>query len=95
LFVCLFDGVLTPLTTIFQLYRCVQFIGGRNQRTRRKSLNCRKSLTKLLTFQDIHIYMLGHKSATVFDICSDDESRDMHVDDLSNIYETLMKWIQL
>jgi hypothetical protein len=49
---------LTPLSTIFQLYRCVQFIGGRNQRTRRKSLTCRKSLTKLLTFQDISLTVL-------------------------------------
>ena len=40
---------LTPLSTIFQLYRDVSFIGGWNQRTRRKPPTCRKSLTNFIT----------------------------------------------
>jgi hypothetical protein len=49
-FVCLFVHF-TPLSTIFQLYRGVQFsfIGGGNQRTQRKPLTCRKSLTNFIT----------------------------------------------
>ena len=35
---------LTPLSTIFQLYRGCQFIGGGNRSTRRKPPTCRKSL---------------------------------------------------
>jgi len=40
---------LTPLSTIFQLYRGVSFIGGGNQVTHRKPPTCRKSLTNLIT----------------------------------------------
>jgi len=40
---------LMPLSTIFQLYRRSQFIGGGNRRTRRKPPTCRKSLTNFIT----------------------------------------------
>ena len=40
---------LTPLSTIFQLYVAVCFIGGGNWSTRRKPLTCRKSLTNFIT----------------------------------------------
>ena len=40
---------LTPLSTIFHLYRGVSFIGGGNMSTRRKPPTCRKSLTKFIT----------------------------------------------
>ena len=38
---------LTPLSTIFQLYRGVSFIDGGNQSTWRKITTCRTSLTNL------------------------------------------------
>jgi hypothetical protein len=42
--------VLTPLSTIFQLYRGGQvFVGGRNRSTRRKPPTCRKSPTHFIT----------------------------------------------
>jgi len=41
---------LTPLSTIFQLYRCAQFVGGENRSTRRKQPTCRKSLTNFITY---------------------------------------------
>ena len=40
---------LTPLSTIFQLYRDGQFYCGGNWSTRRKSPTCRKSLTNFIT----------------------------------------------
>ena len=40
---------LTPLSTIFQLYRG-SFIGGGNQSTRRKLPTCRKSFTNFITY---------------------------------------------
>jgi hypothetical protein len=40
---------LAPLSIIFQLYRCDQFIGGGNRGTRRKPWTCRKSLTNFIT----------------------------------------------
>jgi hypothetical protein len=40
---------LTPLSTIFQLYRGGQFIGGGNRSAREKAPTCRKSLTNLIT----------------------------------------------
>jgi len=40
---------LTPLSTIFQLYRGVSFIDGGNRSTRRKPPTCRRSLTNFLT----------------------------------------------
>jgi len=42
---------LTPLSTIFQLYRG-SFIGG-NQSTRRKRPTCRKSFTNFITYSCI------------------------------------------
>ena len=39
----------TSLSTIVQLYHAVSFIGGGNRSTRRKPLNCRKSLTNFIT----------------------------------------------
>jgi len=39
----------TPLSTIFQLYRGGQFIGGGNRGTRRKPPTCRKSPTNYIT----------------------------------------------
>jgi hypothetical protein len=41
--------VLIPLSTIFQFILAVSFIGGGDQRTRRKPPNCRKSLTNFIT----------------------------------------------
>jgi len=38
-----------PLSTIFQLYRGGQFIGGGTRSTRRKPPTCRKSLTIFIT----------------------------------------------
>jgi len=40
---------LTPLSTIFQLYLAISFIGGGNRRTRRKPPTYRKSLTNFIT----------------------------------------------
>jgi len=40
---------LTPLSTIFQLYRGGQFIGGGNRNTPRKPPTSRKSLTNFIT----------------------------------------------
>ena len=39
---------LTSLSTIFQLYLAVNFIGGGNWSTRRKPPSCRRSLTSLI-----------------------------------------------
>jgi len=39
-----------PLTTIFQLYRGISFIGGGNRSAWRKPLTCRKSLTNFTTY---------------------------------------------
>jgi hypothetical protein len=44
---------LTPLSTIFQLYRG-SFIGGGNQSTRRKLPTCRKSFTNFITYSKTH-----------------------------------------
>jgi len=38
-----------PLSTIFQLYHGVSFIGGGNRNTRRKPPTCGKSLTNFIT----------------------------------------------
>jgi hypothetical protein len=40
--------VVTPRSTIFQLYRSCQF-GGGNRNTQRKPPTCRKSLTHFMT----------------------------------------------
>ena len=40
---------LTPLSTIFQLFCGVSFIGGGNQSTQRKPPTYRKSLTNFIT----------------------------------------------
>ena len=40
---------LTPLLTMFQLYRGGQFIGGVNRSTQRKPATCCKSLTTFIT----------------------------------------------
>ena len=40
---------LTPLSTLFQLYRGVSFIGEGNRSTGRKPPTCRKSLTNFIT----------------------------------------------
>ena len=40
---------LTPLSTIFQLYRDGEFFGGGNRRTRRKPPTCRMSLINIIT----------------------------------------------
>ena len=49
---------LTPLSTIFQLYRGGQFIGGGNRSIRRKSPTCRKSRTNFISpfVRNIHLY---------------------------------------
>ena len=40
---------LMPRSTIFQVYRGTQFIGGRNRSTWRKPLTCLMSLTNFIT----------------------------------------------
>ena len=50
---------LTPLSTIFQLYRGGHFIGGGNWSIRRKSPTCRKSRTNFISpfVRNIHLYI--------------------------------------
>jgi hypothetical protein len=43
---------LTPLSTIFQLYRGGQFIGGGNRSTWRKPPTCHKSLTNFINISN-------------------------------------------
>ena len=45
---------LTPLPTIFQLYRGGKFIGGGNRRIRRKPLTCRRSRANVVSSTPCH-----------------------------------------
>jgi hypothetical protein len=51
---------LKPLSTIFQLYRGGQFIGGGNWNTRRKSTTCLKSLINFYhkMLNQVHLAMM-------------------------------------
>jgi hypothetical protein len=42
-----FHFFLMPLSTIFQLYHGISFIGGGNRNTQRQPLTCRKSPTNI------------------------------------------------
>ena len=56
--VWLVQWCLTPLSTIFQLYRGGQFIGGGNRVTGRKPPTYRKSLTNFLK-NIVHLALSG------------------------------------
>jgi len=53
-------GMLTPLSTIFQLYRVVSLIGGGNRSTWRKLPTCLKSLA-VLTFNGYNLNLAKWK----------------------------------
>ena len=74
LFVCLFVWwCLTPLSTIFPLYRAVNFIGGGNWSARRKLPTCNKSLTNVITYCCIEYTSpwAGFELTTLVVICTE------------------------
>jgi hypothetical protein len=61
---------LTPLSTIFQLYRDGQLHWWRKRRTRRKPPTCCKSLTKFITYR-VHLAIGGFELTTFVVIKTD------------------------
>jgi len=63
---------LTSLSTIFQLYRGVRFIGGEHRRTRRIPPTCRKSLTNFMDIgvnNNMDMFVLSSNYASWLPLC--------------------------